>query len=484
MSRWLGQQGCLGRHAIVIGASITGLLVGQLLSSYFEQVTIIERDNLSQTASGRKGVPQGAHPHLLLYKGVTIVEELFPDLFPALVAQGALKIDLMENLHWFQSGRWKLRQPSPFKGYLQSRPLFESQMRACLLANDTVQILDSCSVIGLRASEDGQGINGVVVQRTSGDREAKLLEADLVVDASGRGSQAPRWLSTLGYDQVNETTIKIDLGYTTRIYRRPPTASPHRMLVIYPDIPTSKRAGYVIPIEGERWLVMLAGWLNDHAPVDEDGFQAFARSLPVPDLSHAIQSTTPLSQPMTYKFSANRWRHYEKLSRWPAGFLVLGDAVCSFNPVYGQGMTVAALEVQLLQKLLRSERERKKPDLRAVTKTFHKEVAKVVSLPWLMATGEDLQYPEVQGARFPGFSLFGWYFGKVLALTSSNSTVYQHFGAVLNMEESPLGLISPPVLMRVLFGKVPEPASDSISVNEPEMTAQSEGDEASSTAHI
>src|SRR5437588_10730945 len=195
-------DGFAGQHAVVIGASMAGLLASRVLSEHFEQVTVIERDHLPQEVQTRKGVPQWRHVHILLHKGASIMQELFPDLFPALIQDGSIPIDTVADFHWYNFGAWKPRFTSGITFYSQSRPLLEGHVREQVAARNNVRFLDGCDVVKLRANDDATRITGVQVHHRQGESHEEVLSADLVVDASGRGSQTPQWLATLGYDKV------------------------------------------------------------------------------------------------------------------------------------------------------------------------------------------------------------------------------------------------------------------------------------------
>jgi 2-polyprenyl-6-methoxyphenol hydroxylase-like FAD-dependent oxidoreductase len=441
------------RHAVVIGASMAGLLAGRVLSDYFERVTLIERDLLPANTQARKGVPQGLHVHGLLNKGASILAEFFPDLFSALLDDGATALDTIEDGLWYHFGLWKARFPSGITGYTQSRPFLEQHVRDCLTARANIHFIDGCEVTRLLTTGDRNRVTGVHLRYRSEERREQELAADLVVDASGRGSQAPQWLASIGYGTVEESCVRVDVGYATRVYRRPDQALLDRKaLVIYPKPPYEKRAGYIFPIENGCWIVTLAGWLRDYPPDNEADFLNYARSLPVPPLYEAIKDAEPVTSIFIHKFPANRRRHYERMPRFPEGFIVLGDAACTFNPLYGQGMTTAALEAKTLAASLHQQlRIHADEDLAGFARRFQKTLARVVEVPWLLATSEDFRYPETQGHRPPGIRLFNWYTGRVHALAGSHPLVTLRFYEVIHMLKPPSALLTPRILFAVLF---------------------------------
>ncbi len=445
------------QHAVVIGASMAGLLASRVLADHFGQVTIIERDQLPHETQPRKGVPQGRHVHILLHRGVSIMKDLFPDLFPILIQDGSIAIDSVADFHWYNFGAWKPNFTSDITFYSQSRPLLEGHVRDQVAARSNVRFLSACDVVKLCANDNATQITGVQIRLRQDEPHEEILSADLVVDASGRGSQTPRWLAALGYSTVEETTIKVDVGYATRIYRRPDHSHINRdVLAIYSTPPAEKRAGVLAPIEDNRWIVTLIGWVRDYPADDEAGFLAFARSLPQPDLYEAIKDAEPLTPIVIHRFPANRRRHYERLRRYPEGFIALGDAVCSFNPVYGQGMTVAALEAVELDTLL-CEQQRKYPggDIRGFSRRFQKKITRIVDTFWLLASSEDFRYPETQGKRPAGVKLLNRYARRVHELSTFDPQVTLLLYQVLQAIISPLALFSPQILAKVLFKRAP-----------------------------
>jgi 2-polyprenyl-6-methoxyphenol hydroxylase-like FAD-dependent oxidoreductase len=444
-------------HAIVFGGSMAGLLAARALSEHFERVTIIERDHLIDEVEPRKGVPQGRHVHALLAGGAALLGAYFPDLFAALAQDGAVPLSTSE-IRRYQLGMLVAPVPSPRKTLWQSRPFLEQHVRAALLARNNVHLLDTCEVTRLRTNDER--ITGVVLRHRSGEQHEDELAADLVVDASGRGSRAPQWLASLGYGQVQETSVKIDVGYASRIYRCPdPLPAEWKVLIVLGTPPDNKRAGVIFPIEGGYWMVTLGGWLRDYPPTDDAGFLEYARSLAQPDLYEAIKEAKPITPIAVYKYSANRWRHYERLSRLPEGFIVTGDAVCAFSPVYGQGMSVAAIEAKTLDTCLREQ-------LSGMGNThptnfvqrFQQAIAKEIKTAWMLSTGEDLRYPETEGQRSVSAHLFTWYLRRVIGLTKSNAGVAAAFFQVWHLLKPLRSLFEPRIVWAVLIRELLSPS--------------------------
>ncbi len=299
-----------------------------------------------------------------------------------------------------------------------------------------------------------QRVVGVRVKdRTTG--ETRVLDAELVVDTSGRGSRAPQWLERWGHGGVSESIVKCNIGYTTCEFPR--TAGEFRDSiggVVIGTPPKEKRGGACFAVEGKRWVVTLFGALGDHPPTDLAGFREFARSLPTHEIFDLVREREPLGPAHVYKFPANQRRHYEKLASFPEGFLVLGDAMCSFNPVYGQGMSVALLEARALDDLLKESR-------RELARRYFSRANAIIEIPWTIATGEDLRYPEVEGPRPPGFSIINRYMERAHRAATIDVVVLRRFFEVANLLRAPTAMLSPEIAYRVLLGgrrSAPPPA--------------------------
>lgn len=431
------------KKVIVIGASMAGLLVARVLADHFEQVVLVDKDTFPASGENRKGVPQGRHVHALLERGRIIMEEYLPGLTDELVRLGASYVkDASLNVSWYHSGFHK-PGVSDIQGIGVTRPTLEAAVRARVIAHEHVQNVGDCKVMGLRVNDDNSRVTGIrFISPQNGSRE-ETLEADLVVDASGRGSHSPVWLEELGYQCPEEEEVCIGVGYTTCLYRRKPEhiRGLDGMLILAK--PSSKSLGVIMGVDGNRWIVTMGGYLGNHAPGDYPGFLKFAGELPVPHIYDVIKDAEPLTEPARYKFTANLRRHYEKLTRFPEGYLVLGDAMCSFNPVYGQGMTVAAMEAKALGECLDDGTDR-------LWKRFFKKAGSIIDIPWSLTVGNDLSFPEVQGRRTLMTRFVNWYIDKLHQTACKDAGVSIAFLKVTNMMAPPPSILHPRIAWRIL----------------------------------
>jgi len=316
----MSTHGTQYNQAIVIGGSMAGLLTARILSKHFAQVTIIERDAVNDQPEARKGQPHTRHLHGLLAKGLETMVDYFPTLIDDLRAGGATIADMAQTMRWYAFGGYRRQFQSGMIGALMSRPFLEWQIRRQVLALPNVTVIDACDVASLTTSADRSRIIGVEVTHRNQDNRQETLVADLVVDASGRGSASLKWLAQLGYTKPAESFVKADVGYATRLCRRKPgDLEGAELLMVASDPPHGKRTGLLFPIEGDRWICTLGGWSGDHPPTDEAGFMAFAQSLPAQDLYHILNRLEPISDIITHKFPGSLRRHYEQLKRFPAG---------------------------------------------------------------------------------------------------------------------------------------------------------------------
>jgi len=435
--------------AIVLGASIGGLLVARALSNHFIRVTIVERDVLPERASVRKGVPQGAHAHGVLASGYRIMDSYFPGMMEELEALGATRGDVVGDFLWFQYGRWKLRHHSGLGGIVVSRPCLETAIRRRVKALTNVSFLEGSDGVKPLWNSAIRRVTGLTVRRRDLDEE-EVLNASLIVDASGRGSQSPKWLDEWGFGQPEMISVKVDVGYATRIFERKSGDLYNSMGAIVSGTPPGEtRYAAVLGAEGPRWVITLVGTLGDYPPTDEEDWNKFAASLPIPAVHELVTTARPLGEIVSYRFPANQRRLYENMKRFPDGYVVTGDAVCSFNPIYGQGMSVAATEAKTLDDCLAA-------GTADLAKRFYARARKVIDIPWVIATGEDLRFPQVEGKRPPGSKLINRYLERVHAVASEDPMVCRKFFDVLNLLATPESLMSTAVAMRVLARRSPK----------------------------
>lgn len=438
------------RKALVIGGSIAGLLAAQVLTKHFDHVTIVERDRLSKEPEQRQGVPQAQHLHVLLTRGKQILEQLFPGIEAELAESGAPAIDWIADCSWLGFSGWAPRFHSDLVSHTCSRNLLEWTIRRRLAANNLVEFMEAGQVTSLLSNADNTSITGVRVRL---DKEVETdIFADLVVDASGRNSRSPQWLQAIGYEPPQETIINSFLGYASRWYEMAAEKPIDWNAAYITAQAPGTRGGVLSKIEGNRWILILIGVARDYPPTDEAEFLNFARSLRSSILYETIKDAKPLSPIYAYKRTENRLFHYEKLAKLPEGLAVLGDAVCAFNPVYGQGMTTAALGALTLDECLTKQlSQHPEGNLIGLSRRFQKQLHKVINVPWLITTGEDFRWSTTEGGK-PSLmtKIMQRYIERVLVLQTTSPEIHQVFSEVMHMIKPPSALFRPSILMQVV----------------------------------
>jgi 2-polyprenyl-6-methoxyphenol hydroxylase-like FAD-dependent oxidoreductase len=429
----------LGDHVVVLGASMAGLLAARVLTDVYRKVTVIDRDAMPEIGVQRRGVPQGRHHHYLYPRGRAVLEELFPGFTAHAVQAGASSGDVLGRCRWLLSGHRLQQADIGLTGLIASRPFLEGQLRARVQALPGVTFLERADIVGLLTTA-GRRVTGVQVRDPEG--EVRQVPADLVVDATGRGSRTPVWLAELGYQPPVEDRIEIGLGYATRTYRLRPGALGPDLLILTSGTPDNPRVGVLSTTESGHHLVTLGGLPDDYPPTDPGGFEAFAASLPFADISEAIAGAQPLDNPVAFRFPASVRRRYERLSQFPDGLLVIGDAVCSLNPVYGQGMTVAANQVLVLRRLLAHGTN---PD----PMRYFQSIASTVDPPWDFAVGADWALLGVPGHRTSKVRKANTYLSALLAAAGSDAVLATAFIRVMGLLDRVEGLLRPDRVVRV-----------------------------------
>ncbi len=438
------------RRVVIIGGSIAGLVTARVMADHFDRVTVLDRDHFPASPAFRPGTPQAHHIHVLLMEGQYILEKLFPGLQDELAGAGAQELDWTEDCLWFGMGKWGPRFPSGMVTHFSSRALLEFVLRQRLSQNPKVEFLTGHDATGLVADSGKTRITGVQFRLREQGRadHSGEIQADLVVDASGRESKTPQWMQALGYAPPPETVINSFLGYASRLYEKPARDMGWKAILIRGTPPDSSRGGGVFPIEGNRWIANVGAAGRDYPPTDEDGFIEFVRTLPDPLLYNVLKDAKPVSPVYGYRRTENRFRHYERLARVPENLIVLGDAVCAFNPVYGQGMTVAVQGALALGEILGTNRT---ADFTGVARRFYKKLAQVNATPWAMAVSVDSLYPETEGAKPDRANqLTNGYMTQVTELAVEDPRVHLAFLQVLHLLKPPLTLFHPYIILQVV----------------------------------
>lgn len=441
-------------HAIIIGGSIAGLLTARVLSDRFDTVTILERDSLPDAPEVRNGAPQGHHLHALLARGQEAMEELIPGITQDLQNTGAPSLTWGQDTLFVAVSGEMPRKPIGIVTNLTSRPSLEYIVRKRVQQIPNI-VWNTETQVDCLLHEDGKIVGVQTYNRETHQR--LTLTGDLIVDVSGRGSKTPEWLVKLGYEAPQETEVNAFIGYATRWYEVPEGYEPDwKTLSVQGNVEKGNlRQGAIFRTEGNRYVLTLQGSNKDYPPTDEAEFIAFARTLEAPHLYEFLQIAKPISPIYGYRRTQNRIRHYEKLTRRPENLIVLGDAYCGFNPVYGQGMTVAALQVLELRNLLQ---EYQVQQLHGFAAKFQRRISKVIQSPWLMATAEDLRYPLTEGTKPNAMIRFMQHYSSWMFETMVHDhTVATAFFLMMNLKSEGTALLHPNILFRVLWHKFIRP---------------------------
>lgn len=439
----------LGEHAVVLGASMAGLSAARALAEFFETVTVVERDVLSDTAENRRGVPQGRQAHGLILRGAQALEELFPGILDELVEAGAPTIDYrdLSKLHFNMGGHLAVQSGSAegLKAYTPSRPFLESHTRRRVRAIANIAFLDNHDVVDVTSNTSRDRITGARIVNRHSHSESEL-SADLVVDATGRGARTPGMLERLGYARPAEDDVVIQLTYASQLLRMP-TESLHECAGVVAPVPGRPTGMAILRYEHDTMMFAVFGMAGIDPPLGCSAMCDFAEPFVPAHLLAALRAAEPLGETAQHRFPSSRWRRYDKARRLPDGLLVVGDAVCSFNPIYGQGMTVAALEALALRDCL----SRGTTDL---PRRFFRATAKPIGQAWQLAVGGDLALPEIQGTPPLSTRLLGGYMDRLLTAAESDIAALEQFLRVVWLVDSPIRLLRPSMMWRAASAKL------------------------------
>jgi 2-polyprenyl-6-methoxyphenol hydroxylase-like FAD-dependent oxidoreductase len=438
-----------GERAVVLGASMGGLLAARVLADFFGTVTVVDKDVFPDGPATRRGVPQGRHVHVLLARGARILDELFPGFLTELVSAGAPVWDdgELSDLHLSFGGHEMLRsgklalEPKALAVYMPSRPLLEYHVRRRVQAMRNVTILGGHDVTELTSTAHRERVTGVRVVTRDGDAQRELT-ADLVVDATGRGAHTPAFLESLGYGRPVEDHIVMQTTYVSQLLRIP-RGTLKEMLVDIGPAPGRPTGMFLAGYENDTWIFTVFGMVGYEPPRDLAGMLSFAEAYCPAHLIGAVWAAEPLGEVAQHRMPSSQWRRYDKMPRLPDGLLVCGDAVCSLNPIYGQGMTVAALDAAALRDCLR----RGGTDL---PRRYFRASAKPIGVAWQMVASSDLTFPEVTGRRSKSMRITTRLVDWALTACESDSVVAARFFRVNGLVDSPIRLLHPAFVYRVV----------------------------------
>ena len=424
-------------HAIVMGGSVAGLCAAAALAAVARSVTLLERDPDPRGALPRKGTPQAHHAHVLLNLGARSLSSLFPGILDELRTRGAVCADAAASFRWFLHGGWRPHiKDKGLELRMQTRPLLE----ACL--RERVQALPNVTVRFETAIEEP--IYDAAAGRVRGVRleDGTVLDADLVVDATGRGSRSPRWLEEWGFARPAQQTVEVGLAYVSGLFRVPAAAMPCEALMVNTLPPHVKRGGLVIHVEGDRYMSTLFGYHGEHAPTDLPGFRAWARGLARPEVADVLDQAEPITELHKITYPRQVRHLYEALPRLPGAYVIHGDAVCSFDPVYGQGMSVSAAQGVALREIL----ARPGADTRAVQAAY----GRIIDCPWQLTTTDAHLWRETRGFKPAGVRFMQAFSARMHAAAARDLDVFSAFLDVVHLDKPPSALFRPGLLWKIL----------------------------------
>lgn len=437
----------IGQRAVVMGASIAGLLAARILAGRLAEVLLLERDDLPEGAVARKGTPHAVHPHGLLSKGRHVMEALLPGLFAELDGLGAVLGTRADEVLMMAGGRRLAAGPQPLAGVAVSRLALEAGIRRRVLALPGVRALTGVDVNEPVFDAGLQRVTGVrITRRDSGSQE--VIAADLVVDCTGRGSRTPTWLTTWGYDAPEEERVDVGIRYSSAYFPRDARTDGLPLAVICQATANLPRPAVMIAQEPDadgqpRWVVGTGGYAGDHPEPTIDGIRRRAQEVGCAEIVRVTHELEPIGEVLRYNYSHSQRRRFERLARFPGRYLVMGDAITSFNPIYGQGMTTAACEALALAAALRD-------GLDGAHRRFFPAAARVIDTPWQLAVGSDLAIPSVQGRRSAQVRVVNGYLRWLYAAAEVDPHVTYAFSRVVHLLAPPASIMAPRIPLRVL----------------------------------
>ncbi|PHD47350.1 glutamate synthase [Bacillus toyonensis] len=434
--------------AIVIGGSMAGKFAAKALSTSFKEVIILEVGDKWDGKASRKRVPQSDHPHVLLKGGEKAIEELFPTITNELIKAGSIINNFTRDLKWHQFGLWK----QPFIGEIhmiqQSRPLLEWHIQKRIDQISNITITYKTLVNGLLVDGKLNKVCGVKVKYLETGMQEEV-HADIVIDASGFGSKSMEWLREYEIE-VQEEKVRIDLFYATKMFQLKENEELDCCnMLMSPSFPENPYGVLIQTIEDNRYFVTFSGYANEKAPQTDDEFYDFAENLSISNVTDFLNKAEGITDIKTYKIPYQVRRRFDLVNNVPEGLLVVGDAQCRFDPVFGQGVSVAAMEAHQLQLLLQSRKQLDK----TFTQQFYKKTTDIIEIPWDMTTTEISRHPQLKRELTTKQKFQLWYTKQIYRLSASDSDVYIRLVRVMNLIRSPFHLFHPKVLLAVLLNR-------------------------------
>ncbi len=428
-------------HATVVGGSMAGLIAARVLSNHFEKVTIIEKDIVNNEPETRKGQSQTKHIHLLLVQAMNTLSHYFPDLKEELLANGALELDVGNDYNWYSYGGIKKKGKTGITALTMSRPLLEYHVKKGVVSMGNIVIQDNTKVKEIH-------IKNNVVRALSIEKEGKReeLKTDFIVDASGRGSKSFKWLKQHGYEIPQESKIKIDITYVTVLFKRKKVALGQKLEVISysPEAPKEKLGVVMMPIEDDRWVLTLIGMRGAIPPQNDQELIMFLKKLPIKGIYDIVSETDRLTEFMVYKYPNSVRRHYEKLKNFPGSYIVLGDTISSFNPMYAQGMASSIFQAKILDEVLGQITSNDH-----IFKPYISKVTKIIEALWTAGAYEDFKYPETEGKKPIAANLVNNYMKTLQKAANNDAELFKEILEVAGFLKPGMKLFRPKILWKV-----------------------------------
>ncbi len=433
-------------HAVVIGCGFAGLFAAGVLAEHFSRVTVVEKDELHPVGAPsqpRRGVPQGSHPHGLLTRGIEIFEELMPGFCQELVELGAVEADAMSNFRVSYLGHTLSRPPGVAKAVLATRPFIEAAVRRFMCRKPGIEFLPECKALGFQTISAGDRVSGVRVASNYEKREW-LLPADFVVCAPGRTRLAAAWLEEIGYSRPPEERLPLNLSYVSRHFRLQEGALGADKACLSSPSPTNPRGWSLLQQEHGSWVFSLQGYGPWRPPANADQFWKYASGIVPSDILELVRHKgKPLDEFMSYNFPSNVWQHYERLEKVPDRLVIMGDSLCSINPLHGGGITHSAEQALVLKKCL-SQGTRRLPH------RFYRGAAHTLRIPWMFSAAIDTALQDSDRKQPLHFQILSRYLERLLAIAEHDDSVTCTFFRTIGKTATPAELFQPSILWKVL----------------------------------